>query len=97
MYSLTSQLYKHCNCQLAIIMGKCCIVVCTSEGKSNSEKVSRFAVPYHPELSKKWSNVPKLNYVVNDKLYVCEKSFYSRRNHYSIYLNSKPTNEVSIQ
>jgi len=57
-------------------MGKCCVIGCTSGYKSNSEKVSRFSAPRDPELRKKWSNaIPRLNYIVNDKSYVCEKHF----------------------
>jgi len=57
-------------------MGRCCVVGCTSGYKSNLEKVSRFAAPRDPELRKKWSNaLPRLNYTVNDRSYLCEKHF----------------------
>jgi len=36
-------------------MGRYCIVGCTSGYKSNLEKVSRFAAPRDPELTRRWS------------------------------------------
>lgn len=57
-------------------MGRCCVVGCTSGYKSNAEKVSRFAAPRNSELRKKCSiAIPRSNYTLNDKSYVCEKHF----------------------
>lgn len=56
---------------------KCCVVNCTSGYKSNSEKISKFCVPKNPELRAKWAKaIPRKDFVLTDKTYVCSKHFH---------------------
>lgn len=58
------------------MVAKCCIVGCTSGYKSNTEKVSQFSAPKDTGLRQKWQKaIPRKNFVVNDKTYVCSKHF----------------------
>lgn len=58
------------------MVNKCCVVGCTSGYRSNKEKVIKFSAPKDRVIRQKWQKaIPRSNYVVHDKTYVCVKHF----------------------
>lgn len=58
------------------MVNKCCVVGCTSGYKSNPEKVMMFSAPKNKIMRKKWqAAIPRRNYTVHDRTYVCIKHF----------------------
>lgn len=57
-------------------MVKCVVVGCTSGYRSNKEKVHQFCAPKDLNLRKKWQiRIPRKDFILGDKSYVCEKHF----------------------
>lgn len=57
-------------------MVKCVVVGCTSGYTSNKEKYHKFCAPKDLDLRKKWQmKIPRKNFILTEKSYVCEKHF----------------------
>lgn len=57
-------------------MVKCVVFGCTSGYKSNPDKVHQFSAPRDKLIREKWQKcIPRKNFLLNDKSYVCQNHF----------------------